>query len=105
MGELSSGHSIHRLLDVVRGCMVTVVNPIIEYLLFRRVGRPSEFKSQSWNPLANKTSLIAANEPVLRWLLVELHLDIVQLRHCADVVAQGRLSQTLHLEIAQRKQR
>src|ERR1039457_7267822 len=99
--EFARRRFVHRLVEVVRGRVIAVLQPLLVQLLLRRPGHVAELERQRGHAAPDETVLIAADEQVALRLFVGLHLDPVRLRHRANVVAQRGFLHTLHFQILQ----
>src|SRR5580700_9289821 len=73
--ELSGRGFVHRLVEIVGGRMIAVLQPILGQRLFGRPWEVAELERQRRHSLLNEAVLIAADEQIAIRLLIRLHLD------------------------------
>src|SRR5580704_4258102 len=103
--EFRRRRRVHRLIQIVRRRMITVLQPVFRRSLLRRPRLITELERQRRHALTNETVLIAANEQIAVRLLIGLYGNSGLLADLPNIVPQRRFRQALHLQITQREQR
>ena len=85
----------------MEGRVIAILQPILGKLLFGRSRGVAEFEGKRGNSLLDEAVLIAPDEQIPIRLLIRLNLYPCLFTNRANVIAQCRFSQSLHLQILQ----
>src|SRR5438067_13608 len=88
---------VDRLIQIVGGLVIPVLDPVMKNPVFRSAEFVAEFECQRGHAAPDEAVLIAADEPVLVRLFVRLHAHSGFVRRRANRIAQRRFAQALDL--------